>query len=223
MVAGCVLAAAGFYTWMHRWQLAQSVAARPEPVASVYTESSQAAEAKGMVTLSGPLANYASHRSGTPSETPQSSDPGTPCSPPSCKPTEMDMVVGDSPVGTSTAILHKTFDVAALVNLPFEIPPHSANPQLHGSYRSFLPKGKGPADENSGDVEFLLLNQQQYATLLSGHESDVIFSAPDSHNQEVNAGLPPTFAQPARYYLVFRNNSRASGKKLVQADFRVDF
>ncbi len=43
------------------------------------------------------------------------------------------------------------------------------------------------------------------------------------HCQEVNTYLPPTFAQPARYYLVFRNNSRANGKKLVQADFRVDF
>ena len=78
-------------------------------------------------------------------------------------------------------------------------------------------------DEASADVEFLLLNQQQFDTLLSGHESDAVFSADDAHNQEVNTYLPPTFAQPARYYPVFRNNSRANGKKLVQADFRVDF
>jgi hypothetical protein len=223
MAAGCVLAVAGFYTWMHRWQVAESVSIPQGPVAPVYTSSSEAEQAKGMATITGPLAAYMSDRKGAPTQMPQPSGSGSRCATPSCKPTEMDMVVRDSPVGTSTPILHKTFDVGALVKLPFEIPPHSANPQLRGSYRSFLPKGRMPGDETSADVEFLLLNQQQYDTFFSGHESGVIFSAPDSHNQEVNAGLPPTFAQPARYYLVFRNNSPANGKKLVQADFRVDF
>jgi len=156
-------------------------------------------------------------------QTPQPSDSKSPSSTSSYKPTQMDLVDDSSPVGTSTPILHTTFEVVALVNLPFDIPPHAANQRLHGTYRSFLPKGRAVADEASADVEFLLLNQQQFDTLLSGHASDAVFSAEDAHNQEVNTSPPPSFAQPARYYLVFRNNSRALGKKLVQADLRVDF
>lgn len=223
MAAGCFLAIAGFYTWTHRRQMAESVAAPQGPVPVLYTDSSEAGEAKGMVTITGPLADYVSRRGPTPTEPPQPSASTSASSRLSYKPTEMDIVVGDSPAGTNTPILHKTFEVDALVNLPLDIPPHSANPQLHGRYRSFLPKGRVAADETSADVEFLLLNERQYDTLLSGEESDAVFSAPDAHSQEVSADLAPTFAQPARYYLVFRNNSHASGKKLVQADFRVDF
>jgi len=199
---------------MHRLQVAESVAAPQGPVADVNTESSEAGAAQGMVTITGPLADYMSH---------QPSDSKSQSSTSSHQPTQMDLVDDSSPVGTSTPILHKTFEVAALVNLPFDIPPHASNPQLHGTYRSFLPKGGVAVDEASADVEFLLLNQQQFDTLLSGHESDAVFSAEDAHNQEVNTDLPPSFAQPARYYLVFRNNSHAKGKKLVQANFRVDF
>ena len=223
MTLGCVLAIAGFHTWTHRSQIAESVAVPQGPVADVNTESSEAGEAKGMVTITGPLADYMSHQSNASMQKPQPSDSKSPSSTSSYQPTQMDLVDDSSPVGTSTPILHKTFEVAALVNLPFDILPHAANPQLHGTYRSFLPKGRAAVDETSADVEFLLLNQQQFDTLLSGHESDAVFSAEDAHNQEVNTDLPPTFAQPARYYLVFRNNSHAKGKKLVQADFRVDF
>jgi len=223
MVSGCVLAIAGLYAWTHGLQIAETVAVTQGPVADVYTESSQAVETRGMVTITGPLADYMSRRSAAPIQTPQPTESANPSSTPSFKPTQMDVDGDSSPVGTSTPILHKSFEVAALVNLPFNIPPHAATPQLHGTYRSFLLKGKVAVDETSADVEFLLLNQKQYDALLSGHESETVFSAEDAHNQEVSTSLPPTFAQPARYYLVFRNNSRANGKKVVQADFRVDF
>lgn len=223
MALGCVLAIAGFYTWIHRLQLAESVAAPQGPVADVNTESSEAGEARGMVTITGPLADYLSRSSTGPTQKRQPSDSEAPSYTSSYKLTQMDRVEDSSPVGTSTPILHKTFEVSALVNLPFDIPPHAANPRLQGSYRSFLPKGRVAVDETAADVEFVLLNQQQYDSLLSGHESDAVFSVEEAHNQEVNTILPPSFAHPTRYYLVFRNNSRAHGKKLVQADFRVDF
>ncbi len=50
-----------------------------------------------------------------------------------------------------------------------------------------------------------------------------MFSAEDAHRLEVNTGLPPTFDQAAKYHLIFRNNSRALGTKVVEADFRIDF
>ncbi len=235
LAAGCVLAMAALYTWAHRSQLAESVAV---PKTAVATEKSDSAadesagnaespeekEAKSLVTVAGPLAQYISGGNSEDSETKESSGSSeNRCSSPSCKPGEMDRVIGESPVGTSTPILRKTFEVAGLVSVPFEVPAHSANPQLHGKYRSFLPKGLVAVDETSADVEFLLLNQEQYETLMDGKESDVVFSAADSHDQEVTTNLGPTFAEPVRYYLVFRNSSRANGKKLVKANFRVDF
>ncbi len=130
---------------------------------------------------------------------------------------------GGSVVGTSNAILHQTFGVAGIVNMPFEVPAHASNPQLHGTYRSFMKQAGMETDESAADVEFLLLNEQQYGAFLEGKPAEAMFSAEDTHNQEVNAGLPPTLNEPAKYHLVFRNNSRGKAKKVVQADFRMDF
>jgi len=219
LVASCVLVIAGGYMWSHRRQVAESVAVPQGPVADVNTESSEAGAAQGMVKITGPLADYESRQGSGETGTVQ---PSSVTSLPSAKvrqTTEADRV-GDSPVGTSTPILHKTFPVAALVNLPFDIPPHAASPQLRGTYRAFLAKG---APGNDDGVEFLLMNQQQFDALVSGQPSEAVFSVDDAHDQEVNMTLSPTFNQPVRYYLVFRNNSPKSGKKFVEADFRVDF
>jgi hypothetical protein len=39
----------------------------------------------------------------------------------------------------------------------------------------------------------------------------------------LNTRLPPAFDKAVRYYLVFRNSAKDTGKKVVQADFRIDF
>ena len=221
LVASCVLAAVGFYAWTHRQQVAESVAVAPGPVAEARSEYTEEKIAQQVVTITGPLADYMSRQSPGQAGTPQSSDSTSSSSRTSREPTEADRV-GDSPVGTSTPILHKTFAVVALVDLPFDIPPHAASPKLRGTYRSFT-KGAVGEDGTDADVEFLLMTEQEYNALLGGRPSDAVFSAEDAHNQEVNVILPPTYVQPARYYLVFRNNSRDSRKKVVQADFQVDF
>jgi hypothetical protein len=84
--------------------------------------------------------------------------------------------VGGSPVGASSAVLHKTFAVTDIVSLPIEVPAHASNPQLRGTYRAFL-KRHGVLSTDITDVEFLLLNEQQYADFLSGHSSEAMFSA----------------------------------------------
>ena len=130
--------------------------------------------------------------------------------------------IGDSPVGSTNSILHKTFAVATLTKFSFEIPPHAASPHLHGAFKSFLQQAAQSSDD-SGNVDFLVLNQQQYADLATGRQSEALFSAESTHDQEVNLGLPVSQDHPQKYYLVFRNASMAEGKKLVQADFTVDF
>lgn len=131
--------------------------------------------------------------------------------------------IAPSPVGTGSEIVRKTFAVTSTAKFLFEVPPHAASPQLHGTYRSFARDSGLQSSDESADVDLLLMNDQQYADFLSGHPSDTVYSVDASHNQDVNFGLPSTMDRPAHYYLIFRNNAGTSSKKVVQADFRVDF
>jgi hypothetical protein len=118
-------------------------------------------------------------------------------------------------------VLHDKFPVSRIADLPFQVPPHAATPQLHGTFRSFLPASAKPTSDTDADVEFHLLNDQEYSNFLNAKPSQALFSADATHDEEVNASLPPTLNRPVTYHLVFRNESRK--KKVVQADFRLDF
>jgi hypothetical protein len=135
--------------------------------------------------------------------------------------TESDRV-GDSVVGTTNKVLHQTFLVAGAVDVPFEVPAHAYSPELRGTFRSFI-QASGAPTTAPGDVEFLLLSEPQYSALLHGQPSDAVFSADATHNQEVNANLPPTLNQGAKYHLMFRNVSPKTGKRVVQAEFEMNF
>jgi hypothetical protein len=131
-------------------------------------------------------------------------------------------LIAPSPVGTSGVILHKTFSVATAVGFSFLIPAHAATPQLHGHYRGFAHQEGIQGGDESGDISFLLMNEEQHADFKSGQPADALLSLDASHDQVVNFGLPASQNQPARFYLVFRNLPGES-KKTVQADFSVDF
>jgi hypothetical protein len=131
--------------------------------------------------------------------------------------------IAPSPVGTSTAIVHKTFAVTSSAKFSFQVPPHAASPQLRGSYRSFAQQAGVQSSDESADIDLLLMNDQQYADFLNGGTPDVVYSVDSSHDQDVSFGLPATMSQPAQYYLVFRNSSSRAGKKVIEADFHVDF
>ena len=152
--------------------------------------------------------------SGSKPETPPESHPLR-------KPSASDLIA-PSPVGTSGVILHKTFSVATSINFPFVIPAHAATPQLRGHYQSFTRQDGTQAGEQSADVSFLLMNEEQYTEFINHRPADALFSLDPSHDQDVNFGLPASQSQPAKFYLVFRN-SPGEGKKIVKADFTVDF
>jgi len=213
MVSGSLLLV-GFYTWENR----HVVVPRTAPlVQGTQSQPAESEAAQPGVTMIGPLANYMARQGQPQVETLQAVP---------YKPTPSDHV-GGSVVGTSNALLHQTFAVHGIVDLPFDVPAHAATPKLRGNYRSFSGRSAANASasgsDDAADVEFLLLNEKQYSEFLGGRPSEAVFSAEDSHDQEVNANLPPTFGKPAKYYLVFRNNSRGGGKRLVQADFRIDY
>jgi hypothetical protein len=131
--------------------------------------------------------------------------------------------IAESPVGTSSAIVRKTFAVSAPAKFSFEIPPHAASPQLHGTFRSFVRQAGVPSSDESADIDLLLMNGEQYADFQRGRPADTVYSVDSSHDQDVSFGLPATMDKPAQYYLVFRNSSASAAKKVVQADFQVDF
>ena len=77
--------------------------------------------------------------------------------------------------------------------------------------------------DESADVDLLLMSGEQYADFLRGRPADTVYSVDASHDQDVSFGLPATMDRPAQYYLVFRNSASSAAKKIVQADFQVDF
>jgi hypothetical protein len=129
--------------------------------------------------------------------------------------------VAVSPVGTDQNVLQKTFALKTSMVFPFEIPAHATRPHLHGLYASFVGNTHGEAN-GAANIDFVVLNDDQYSDFLHGRPSEALFSVEDSHNQAVNFDLPASMDQPVKYYLVFRSSSGES-KKTVEANFKVDF
>jgi len=108
------------------------------------------------------------------------------------------------------------------VDVPFQVPAHAATPRLRGTFRSFRKEGGADRSDDNANVEFLVLNDQQFTDLVNGHAGEAVFSADAAHEQEVNTSLPPTINRPETYHLVFRNVAKGVNKS-VAADFHVDF
>ena len=131
--------------------------------------------------------------------------------------------VAVSPASSSQSVLHKSFPLTSSAVFPFEIPAHTVMPHLHGNYKSFVKQLAVQANDDSANVDFLILSEDQYADFIHGRSGEALFSANASHDQDVDFSLPASRDQPQKYYLVFRNSPGGSTKKIVQADFTVDF
>ena len=222
LVGSVLILFLGYSGWMHLRHSADSVEIRAEPIKEQVRKAASAASTRSTypdgqpkdepVTVVSPLAKFMSHKDSDDVETIQANF---------YQPTASDHV-GGSVVGTSKNVLHQTFAVAKTVDLAFEVPAHAYSPQLHGSFRSFIQAGGVPTT-SPGDVEFQLLNDQQYSDLLAGHPRDALFSSDAAHDQEVNANLPPTLNNPVKYHLIFRNADPKIGKRVVKAEFQIDF
>jgi hypothetical protein len=209
LVSTLILVVLVVFTWMHLRHAADSSEIHAAPILEKAKQAQTTADPS--VTLVGPLSTYMSKQGPVAVETVQAVE---------YKPTTADRV-GGSVAGTSMPILHDKFHVSVIVDLPFNVPPHAAMPQLHGTFRSFLPASAKPTGDTDADVEFHLLNDQQYSNFLNAKPSEALFSADATHDEEVNASLPPSLNKPVTYHMVFVNESRK--KKVVQADFRLDF
>jgi hypothetical protein len=215
LVSTLTLIGLGYFTWVHLRHSADVTEIHPaaiaEQVKQAENTSSDPLEAAQPVTMAGPLATYMSKQGAVAVEKVKAVE---------YKPTTSDHV-GDSVVGSSIPILHDKFHISVIVDLPFKVPPHAATPKLHGTFRSFVPVSGKPTSDTDADVEFHVLNDQEYSNFLGAKPSEALFSADATHDEEVNASLPPTLSQPVNYHIVFVNGSR--NKKGVEADFRLDF
>ena len=210
LVFAALLAAGGYFgTHIHRAKAQPVLAAEPEAP----PQSTDTPQADQMVTVTGPLANYMNRQ-----QHPKAEDAEEESRP--SQPSASDHI-GPSPQGTSGVVLHKTFTLLASADFPFEIPANAVTPRLHGSYQSYV--RRDDAGDQNADVEFLVMNEQQFLDSSNGRPAEAIFSAEASHAQDVNFSLPASRNQPVKYYLVFRSSSAGGAKKTVQADFTVDF
>lgn len=129
---------------------------------------------------------------------------------------------GPSPSGSQN-VLQKTFAVRTSEVFPFEIPANAAMPRLSGSYKSFVTKLGIQSSEDSANVDFLALTEDQYVSFVRDGSVDALFTAPASHDQNVDLSLPPSINQPRKFYLIFRNAPGGDPKKIVKADLSVNF
>jgi hypothetical protein len=203
----------GFFAWRYfRQAPAIPVAVEEKTVPGSETpESPESNLAHEMVTIRGPLTDYMSNNKPSHEEGAQSAPR---------KPSPKDHIE-DSPVGTNGSVLHKTFVITRVVHVPFEIPPHAAMPRFHGTFQSLV-QGESSRDEST-NVDLLLMNQTQYVEFAAGHDPDVLYLADTSHYRDVSVALSPSRDQPVPYHLVFRSTPGGAAKKVVKADFSVDF
>ena len=220
LVSTLILIVLVAFTWFHIKRSAEGAEIKAAPLIAQARRAQQAAsgsqDPQPGVALAGPLAQYMAKEESSKTDsktdnietityTPVASD-----------------YVGGSVVGTSITVLKEKFRLVGVVDVPFEVPAHASMPQLHGTFRSFIqPNGK-PSSDTHPDVDFRLLNEEEFSQFVSGKPGEALFSADATHDQEVNASLPPTLNKPAKYHLVFVNDARAT-KKVIQPDFRIDF
>lgn len=212
----CGSLGASYFYFRTRSQTKPRAGAARDNAAPQIEESSKPADpaAAPLIVVAGPLANWMQGR-----DEHSNNDPA----PRKSDPSDSGDHIAPSPVGTSSAIVRKTFALANSANFLFEVPPHAASPQLNGTYRSFVRDIGTQSSADAADIDLLLMNDHQFEEFSQGRSSDVVYSVDSSHEQDVSFLLPATLDRPAHYHLVFRNATREAGKKVVQADFRVDF
>lgn len=121
--------------------------------------------------------------------------------------------------------LHKTFSVKKYAQFGFEVPVHTAIPRLHGTFKSFIKRpGEDSISDDSADIDFILMNADQFADFSQGHgDGTAMYTVDPTHDHEVEFLLPPTQEEPAKYYVIFRNSPGGAALKYVEADFSLTF
>jgi hypothetical protein len=131
--------------------------------------------------------------------------------------------VSSAPAEAPRHFLHKSFKVDTYVKFPFDVPAHAFNPKLQGSFKSYL-AGKSPdSGDDSSNVDFLLMNAEEFDDFAHNRSSAVRYSIGAAHRQDVDYSLPATLEDPVKYFIVFRNSGVNAPPRMVDADFTLSF
>ena len=131
--------------------------------------------------------------------------------------------VRNAPAVPPKHFLHKTFRVGTYTNFPFEVPAHATNPKLQGSFKSFLPGSNPDSASDAANVDFMLMNSEQFDAFAHDRGGMAPYSISAAHDQSVDYALPATLEEPTKYYVVFRNSGDPKQARMVLADFTVSF
>ena len=113
-------------------------------------------------------------------------------------------------------LLHGKIAVRGYRGVPFVVPVQTSFPRLHGTFRALL------ADHSEGgNVDILVLNQQQFADFARGRAVNAVFTNGAATTGRIDVILNPTVLQPQKYYLVLSNPSNQL--QSVDADFALTF
>ena len=150
------------------------------------------------------------------------------CNKPQPAPAQEGPATGNSGAPAQTKpinFLNKTFPVKKYAQFEVEVPPHSVIPRIHGTLQSFVPQAGGEKlSDDSTDVQFLLMNADQFSDYSHGHgDGTALYTVEATHDHEVEFVLPPTQDAPAKYYVVFVNAPGGARTKSVTADFTLSF
>ena len=119
--------------------------------------------------------------------------------------------------------LRKTFPVKDYQAFSFEVPPHIVRSRVHGTFQSSVKSPSGePVSDESTAVELLLMSPEQYDNFTHRRSATSTYAVEPSFSQDVDIDLAPTRADPAKYYVVFRN-SPGGPTRSVNADFTLTF
>jgi hypothetical protein len=164
-------------------------------------------------TLVGPLAELAQNQNPAPATSEQFV---------SREPQKIDHIAL-SPPAKSKNFLHSAFPVAKSAQFAFEVPSHTLNPRLNGTFVSFTTRGAPDSSSDStADIAVMLLNDHEYEDFRHGRLGNATYNLEASHNQSISWRVPSTLGMPQKYHLVF-SNSGVTKVKFVKADFTISF
>jgi hypothetical protein len=176
-------------------------------------------EDPGQIAVVGPLAEW------TKNQKPESakSELAKPEQFVSREPQTIDLVT-PSTSAKSRNFLHSVFPVTTTAQFAFEVPSHTLNPRLNGSFKSYTTRGAPDSScDETADIEVMLLNDREYDDFRRGRLGNTTYDLENSHNQSVGWRVPSTLANSEKYHLVFSNSPGGIKTKFVQADFTVSF
>ena len=122
-----------------------------------------------------------------------------------------------TPDGGPYVLVHSRIAIKSYRGFSFTVPPHALHPRLAGTFKTLNDASR----DDSARVDAMLLNPKEFRDLLHQQGTASFFAA--GPGGEVDWTLNPTFVDPQKYFLVFRNSSEKSLAQTVDVNFTLSF